>query len=64
MKIEDNVVVDKDLVDVFESDDKWTELKEGVKVIEIDSINKSDIEKNEMDIKVEVCDKDKEECEK
>lgn len=64
MKIEDNVVVDKDLVDVFESDDKWKELKEGVKVIEIDSINKSDIEKNEMDIKVEVCDKDKEECEK
>lgn len=63
MKIEDNVVVDKDLVDVFESDDKWKELKEGVKVIEIDSINKSDIEKNEMDIKVEVCDKD-EECEK
>lgn len=64
MKIEDNVVVDKDLEDVFESDDKWKELKEGVKVIEIDSINKSDIEKNEMDIKVEVCDKDKEECEK
>lgn len=64
MKIEDNVVVDKDLVDVFESDDKWKELKEGVKVIEIDSIDKSDIEKNEMDIKVEVCDKDKEECEK
>lgn len=64
MKIEDNVVVDKDLVNVFESDDKWKELKEGVKVIEIDSINKSDIEKNEMDIKVEVCDKDKEECEK
>lgn len=64
MKIEDNVVVDKDLVDVCESDDKWKELKEGVKVIEIDSINKSDIEKNEMDIKVEVCDKDKEECEK
>lgn len=64
MKVEDNVVVDKDLVDVCESDDKWKELKEGVKVIEIDSINKSDIEKNEMDIKVEVCDKDKEECEK
>lgn len=64
MKIEDNVVVDKDLVDVCESDDKWKELKEGVKVIEIDSIDKSDIEKNEMDIKVEVCDKDKEECEK
>lgn len=64
MKIEDNVVVDIDLVDVFESDDKWKELKEGVKVIEIDSIDKSDIEKNEMDIKVEVCDKDKEECEK
>lgn len=64
MKIEDNVVVDKDLVDVCESDDKWKELKEGVKVIEIDSINKSDIEKNEMDIKVEVCDKDKKECEK
>lgn len=64
MKIEDIVVVDKDLVDVFESDDKWKELKEGVKVIEIDSIDKSDIEKNEMDIKVEVCDKDKEECEK
>lgn len=64
MKIEDNVVVDKDLVDVCESDDKWKELKEGVKVIEIDSINKSDIEKNKMDIKVEVCDKDKEECEK
>lgn len=64
MKIEDNVVVDKDLVDVFESDDKWKELKEGVKVIEIDSIDKSVIEKNEMDIKVEVCDKDKEECEK
>lgn len=64
MKIEDNVVVDKDLVDVFESDDKWKELKEGVKNIEIDSIDKSDIEKNEMDIKVEVCDKDKEECEK
>lgn len=64
MKIEDNVVVDKDLEDVFESDDKWKELKEGVKVIEIDSIDKSDIEKNEMDIKVEVCDKDKEECEK
>lgn len=64
MKIEDNVVVDKDLVDVCESDDKWKELKEGVKVIEIDSINKSDIEKNEMDIKVEVCDKDIEECEK
>lgn len=64
MKIEDNVVVDKDLVDVCESDDKWKESKEGVKVIEIDSINKSDIEKNEMDIKVEVCDKDKEECEK
>lgn len=64
MKIEDNVVVDKDLVDVCESDGKWKELKEGVKVIEIDSINKSDIEKNEMDIKVEVCDKDKEECEK
>lgn len=64
MKIEDNVVVDKDLVDVFESDDKWKELKEGVKVIEIDSIDKSDIKKNEMDIKVEVCDKDKEECEK
>lgn len=64
MKIEDNVVVDKDLVDVCESDDKWKELKEGVKVIEIDSIDKSDIKKNEMDIKVEVCDKDKEECEK
>lgn len=64
MKIEDNVVVDKDLADVFESDDMWKELKEGVKVIEIDSIDKSDIEKNEMDIKVEVCDKDKEECEK
>lgn len=64
MKIEDNVVVDKDLVDLFESDDKWKELKEGVKVIEIDSIDKSDIKKNEMDIKVEVCDKDKEECEK
>lgn len=64
MKIEDNVVVDKDLVDVFESDDKWKELKDGVKVIEIDSIDKSVIEKNEMDIKVEVCDKDKEECEK
>lgn len=64
MKIEDNVVVDKDLVDVFESDDKWKELKEGVKNIEIDSIDKSDIKKNEMDIKVEVCDKDKEECEK
>lgn len=64
MKIEDNVVVDKDLVDVFESDDKWKELKEGVKVIEIDSIDKSDIKKNEMDIKEEVCDKDKEECEK
>lgn len=64
MKIEDNVVVDKDLVDVFESDDKWKELKEGVKVIEIDSIDKSDIKKNEMDIKVEVCDKDKKECEK
>lgn len=64
MKIEDNVVVDKDLEYVFESDDKWKELKEGVKVIEIDSIDKSDIEKNEMDIKVEVCDKDKEECEK
>lgn len=42
----------------------WKELKEVVKVIEIDSIDKSDIEKNEMDIKVEVCDKDKEECEK
>lgn len=64
MKIEDNVVVDKDLVDVCESDDKWKELKDGVKVIEIDSIDKSVIEKNEMDIKVEVCDKDKEECEK
>lgn len=64
MKIEDNVVVDKDLEDVFESDNKWKELKEGVKVIEIDSIDKSDIKKNEMDIKVEVCDKDKEECEK
>lgn len=64
MKIEDNVVVDKELVDVFESDDIRKELKEGVKVIEIDSIDKSDIEKNEMDIKVEVCDKDKEECEK
>lgn len=64
MKIEDNVVVDKDLMDVFESDDIRKELKEGVKVIEIDSIDKSDIKKNEMDIKVEVCDKDKEECEK
>lgn len=64
MKIEDNVVVDKELVDVFESDDIRKELKEGVKVIEIDSIDKSDIKKNEMDIKVEVCDKDKEECEK
>lgn len=51
-------------MDVFESDDIRKELKEGVKVIEIDSIDKSDIEKNEMDIKVEVCDKDKEECEK
>lgn len=64
VKTEDNVVVDKDLVDVCESDDKWKESKEGVKVTEIDSTNKSDIEKNEMDIKVEACDKDKEECEK
>lgn len=49
-------------MDVFESNDIRKELKEGVKVIEIDSIDKSDIKKNEMDIKVEVCDKDKEEC--